>query len=106
MVAQKMQQYIQVEVVYAGEHKQSMIPLRIIKGSTVNEVIQQSGILALHSEIQMSANHMENQVGIWGKMVSLSEPVTQEGARVEIYRPLLIDPKQARLNRVAKPNEI
>jgi putative ubiquitin-RnfH superfamily antitoxin RatB of RatAB toxin-antitoxin module len=86
--------YIQVEVVYAGEHKQSMIPLRIIKGTTVAEIIQQSDILALHPDLQL------NQVGIWGKQVDLSESVTQEGARIEIYRPLLIDPKQARLKRV------
>ena len=88
--------YIQVEVVYAGEHKQSMIPLRIIKGTTTVEIIQQSGVLTLHPEIQTEVN----RVGIWGKQVNLSEPVTQEGARIEIYRPLLIDPKQARLQRV------
>jgi uncharacterized protein len=91
-------QHIQVEVVYAGEHKQSMISVRVIKGSTVADIIQQSGVLILHPNIQMNVN----RVGIWGKLVELSEPVRQEGARIEIYRPLLIDPKQARIKRVAK----
>jgi putative ubiquitin-RnfH superfamily antitoxin RatB of RatAB toxin-antitoxin module len=80
-------EYIQVDVVYAGEHTQSVIPLRVLKGSTVADIIQQSGI------------HAQGATGIWGKRVDLATPVTQEGARVEIYRPLLIDPKQARLKR-------
>ena len=96
MAHQKMQQYIQVEVVYAGAQTQSMISLRIIKGCTVAEIIQQSGILAQHAEIRWDVN----RVGIWGKPVALSASVIQEGARIEIYRPLLIDPKQARLRRV------
>lgn len=104
MAQQKRQiQYIQVEVVYAGEHKQSMISVRIIKGSMVGDIIQQSGVLSLYPEIQLNHHPIRNRVGIWGKLVELSEPVTQEGARIEIYRPLLIDPKQARIKRVAKP---
>ncbi|MFU8797347.1 MAG: RnfH family protein [Gammaproteobacteria bacterium] len=80
--------YIQIEVVF----QQAVIPLRIVKGTSVREVIQQSGIL-------LGEN---NKVGIWGKQITFSTPVIQEGSRIEIYEPLLIDPKQARLKRAAQ----
>ena len=99
-----MVQHIQVEVVYAGAQAQSMISLRTVKGSTVGEIIQQSGVLAQHPEIHLDHYQTGNRVGIWGKLVELSREVTQEGSRIEIYRPLLIDPKQARLKRVYPPS--
>jgi putative ubiquitin-RnfH superfamily antitoxin RatB of RatAB toxin-antitoxin module len=90
---------IWVEVAYALPNKQKIIKLDVPEGSTVFQAAVLSSIDAEFSGVDLETSNM----GIFGKVVK--NPKTQEikqGQRVEVYRPLLIDPKQARLNRAAK----
>lgn len=90
---------IQVEVAYALPEKQKIIRLQVEAGTTLRDAVKQSGIVLEFPEIDP-----ENaKFGIFGKAVrDADKEVLREGDRVEIYRPLLIDPKQARANRAAK----
>lgn len=90
---------INIEIVYALPNEQKIISLDVMSGTTLYEAIFQSGILASFPQIDVDNDSM----GIFGKAVKKpKEYILEEGDRVEIYRPLLIDPKQARLNRAAK----
>lgn len=88
---------VEVAVVYAGISNQASITLQVPEGTTIATAIQQSGILLQFPEIDLS----KNKVGIFSKGVTL-EAILQNGDRVEIYRPLLIDPKQARKQRAQR----
>ncbi len=90
---------INVEVAYALPHKQKILPLEIEAGTTLLEAVKQSAIEAEFPELDLA----DAKFGIFGKATRTPETdVLREGDRVEIYRPLLIDPKQARANRAAK----
>jgi uncharacterized protein len=83
---------LQVEVVYASLNgSQLLISTAAIEGETVEQVIQRSGILQCFPEIDLS----QQKVGIFGKRVNLTQPIKSED-RIEIYRPLITDPKAAR----------
>tara|TARA_R110002167_G_scaffold19055_4_gene70688 strand:+ start:17732 stop:18100 length:369 start_codon:yes stop_codon:yes gene_type:complete len=88
---------IQIEVVYGLAHKQKLLSLPVGQGGTVEQAIIESGILTLFPEIDLS----ENKVGIWNKVVKLST-VLENFDRVEIYRPLIADPKEVRKRRAEK----
>jgi len=88
---------IQVEVVYGLAHKQKLLSLSVNKGATVEQVIIESEILSLFTEIDLT----ENKVGIWNKAVKLSQLV-EDLDRIEIYRPLIADPKEVRKRRAEK----
>ena len=88
---------IQVEVVYGLPHKQKLLSLPVNIGATVEQVIIESGILTFFSEIDLT----ENKVGIWNKVVKLSQLV-EDLDRIEIYRPLIADPKEVRKRRAEK----
>ena len=93
-------QTIAVEVVYALPHKQAIIPLQVAEGTTALEAAQQSGITGRFEGIDL-----ENaKLGIFGKVVSPKQ-VLHEGERVEIYRPLIADPKEVRKARAARAKE-
>ena len=83
-----------VEVAYAKPEKQVIISLEMPKITTVEQAIEQSGILSIFSEI----NLIQNKIGIFGNFCGL-KTVLREGDRVEIYRPLGIDPKIGRRER-------
>ncbi|MDO8413170.1 MAG: RnfH family protein [Gallionellaceae bacterium] len=82
---------ISIEVLYALPHEQTILKLSMPQGSTVGEAIQQSGMLEKYPEIDL----VHNKLGIYGKASKL-EAVLQDRDRVEIYRPLRVDPKEAR----------
>lgn len=86
---------ISIEVVYANPNEQIVIPLQCKNASTARTAIEQSGILQRFPDIDLH----QQKIGIFGKIVSLSQPL-KDGDRVEIYRPLKIDPKAARVERV------
>ena len=88
------QDHIEVEVAYALPRTQSVVTLKVPVGTTVGEAIARSGIAV------RPAGGDWNTVagGICGKRTSLAT-VLQEHDRVEIYRPLIADPKQARRKR-------
>lgn len=91
---------ITVEVVYALPEKQYIYKIQINKGSTVEQAISTSGVLELRPEI----NLQQNKVGIFSRAVRLTDEV-EEGDRIEIYRPLLADPKDLRRNRAEKSRQ-
>ncbi|OPX54875.1 RnfH family protein [Oceanospirillum multiglobuliferum] len=90
---------IRVEVVYALAHDQRVVELFVPEGTTVFQAAERSGLVAHFPEIDLESAPM----GLFSKLVK--QPKTQvlrENDRVEIYRPLIADPKKARANRAAK----
>ena len=85
---------VDVEVVYALPQRQRTIRVRAARGATVMDVVRQSGILAEFPEIDAAAAPL----GIFSRRVSADAQV-HEGDRIEIYRPLLADPKRVRRER-------
>ena len=90
---------IQVEVAYALPDEQKIIVVQVEPGSTVYEAAEQSGICEHFPELDLS----QSKMGIFGQTVPRpQEHVLKPGDRVEIYRPLIIDPKESRKERAAK----
>lgn len=85
---------IDVEVAYALPEKQTLLRVQVRGGATVEDVIRASGVLAAFPEIDLATN----KVGIFSKLVKLDETVRDKD-RVEIYRPLIADPKEVRRKR-------
>lgn len=85
---------INVEVVYALPEAQPLMKVLAAKGATVEDVIRASGVLEAFPEIDLA----QNKVGIFSKLVKLDEMVRDKD-RVEIYRPLIADPKEVRRKR-------
>ena len=88
---------IVVEVAYALPEKQYLQRVTLQQGATVEEAIRASGLLELRTDIGLS----KNKVGIYSRPVKLAD-VLQDGDRVEIYRPLIADPKELRRQRAEK----
>ncbi|EHL86562.1 RnfH family protein [Citrobacter portucalensis] len=88
---------IVVEVAYALPEKQYLQRVTLQQGATVEEAIRASGLLELCTDIDLS----KNKVGIYSRPVKLAD-VLQDGDRVEIYRPLIADPKELRRQRAEK----
>ena len=86
-----------VEVAYAMPYKQSLISIEIKNGSTLKEAIEASGILETFEQIDLT----KDRVGIFAKFASL-DTILRDKDRVEIYRPLVADPKKARKDRAAE----
>lgn len=92
-------QTITVEVAYALAHKQKIVQLQVPKGSNAREAALCSG---LDSEFA-GLNLKESPLGVFGKGVPRPEEhILQAGERVEIYRPLLADPKEVRRQRAER----
>lgn len=95
---------IKVEVAYALPERQRIIEVEVLEGTTALEAVRQSGIVREFPEIDVATACM----GIFSKALDgKALPLPQDYAlqardRVEIYRPLLIDPKVARQARAAK----
>ncbi len=89
---------IKVEVAYALPQEQVILELEMPRGCTLMEAIEHSGILERYPDIEVMK---KNKVGIFGR---LSKPAQElrEGDRVEIYRPLIADPKEVRRRRAAE----
>ncbi|WP_337009571.1 RnfH family protein [Pantoea sp. AS142] len=91
---------ISVEVVYALPEKQYQLYVNVEQGSTVELAIHKSGLLELRREIDLASN----KVGIYSRPVKLDDEVN-EGDRIEIYRPLIADPKELRRQRAERAAE-
>ena len=85
---------IEVEVIYALPHVQTVRRVHVAPGTTIAQAIAASGIVAHHPEIGRTAL----QAGIYGQRKPLTT-LLRDGDRIEIYRPLTADPKQARRTR-------
>ena len=90
---------IEVEVAYALPDAQTVVTLTVPSGTTVQEAVSQSGIAAKHPEIDWN----RAAIGIFGERVSVSTAL-KDHDRIEIYRPLIADPKQVRRNRARGRN--
>ena len=92
-------QSIAVEVVYALADKQKLLQITVPAGTTVREAALRSGMDAHFPGLDLAAAPL----GIFGKAVPKpDERVLEEGERVEIYRPLIADPKEVRKQRAAR----
>ncbi|MBW4934452.1 RnfH family protein [Marinobacter sp. F4206] len=88
-----------VEIAYARPDKQEIVPVVVPEGTTALEAVKLSGIVGIFPEVDPD----DIDMGIFGKVIK--DPGAhqlRDGDRVELYRPLKIDPKQARLNRAKK----
>ncbi|MGK2959836.1 MAG: RnfH family protein [Candidatus Malihini olakiniferum] len=85
-----------VDVVYALPDRQYMRSVTMKEGATVEQAIVASGLLTLRTDIDLHVN----KVGIFSRSVRLTDAVA-EGDRIEIYRPLIADPKELRRQRAA-----
>ncbi len=83
-----------VEVAYATPSRQEVIEVTVPPGATVEQAIRASGILERFPDIDLA----RQRVGVFGEGRQLQDPV-RDRDRVEIYRPLIADPKQARRAR-------
>lgn len=88
---------IKVEVAYALPEEQVIIPLEVEVGATVRQAIERSGILQRFMEIDLKSN----KVGVFGK-ITKPDAELRANDRVEIYRPLIADPKEVRRQRAAQ----
>ena len=89
---------VSVSVVYSPRARDVQeVLLCLPSGSTVLQALQASGLLEIFPEIDGVAT----EFGVWGRKVGASQPL-RENDRVEIYRPLTVDPKVARRERFAK----
>ncbi|WP_295475276.1 RnfH family protein [uncultured Pseudomonas sp.] len=90
---------IDIEVVHAGVDRQVLLTLQVPAGSTLMQAVLASGIAQSFPELDLQASAM----GIFGKVVKdPAAHVLEAGDRIEIYRPLLADPKEVRRLRAAK----
>jgi len=87
---------IKVEVAYAQQDSQQILELLVDQGTTLEQAVEQSGILKLYPEIDTNVN----KVGVFGKLGKKTAEL-KAGDRVEIYRPLIADPKEVRRKREA-----
>ncbi|MGL9759856.1 MAG: RnfH family protein [Symbiopectobacterium sp.] len=88
---------IRVDVVYALPERQYLRSVTVEEGTTVEQAIIASGLLTLRMDIDLQVN----KVGIFSRPAHLADAVT-EGDRVEIYRPLIADPKELRRQRAER----
>lgn len=88
---------IAVEVAYALPEKQYLQRVTLDDGATVEQAILASGLLDLRDDIDLNVN----KVGIYSRPAKLQD-VVRDGDRVEIYRPLIADPKELRRQRAEK----
>jgi len=90
---------IAIEVVFAGADRQTLLSLQVPVGTTLRQAVQLSSIAQSHPEIDTQ----QCPLGIFGHQVANPETrCVEAGDRVELYRPLLADPKEVRRLRAAK----
>jgi hypothetical protein len=95
---------INVEVAYALPEKQEIVKLQVNKITTIEQAIKQSGLLEVYSDIDLFSENSANKVGIFSQIKSLDE-IVNDGDRIEIYRPLIADPKEVRKKRAEQQRE-
>lgn len=100
MTEESSPQNIRVEVVLAMPERQELVELELAAGSTVAEAITRSKIVERFEGFELDLE----KVGVFGKKTSPDE-VLREGDRVELYRPLIADPKEVRRQRAKKQTE-
>ncbi|MBN8463974.1 MAG: RnfH family protein [Dechloromonas sp.] len=92
-----MAETLKVEVCYALPDKQVLVPLVLAEGATLQQALEASGLLEKHPEIDLR----KNKFGIFAKLSRL-DTALRDRDRVEIYRPLIADPREVRKQRAAE----
>lgn len=82
---------MKVTVVYARDGAQHVLAVDLPPGATVRQAIDASGLLALEPQLEPGSF----SVGVWNRSAGLDDALA-DGDRIEVYRPLLLDPKEAR----------
>ena len=82
---------LKIELVYATQVRQELVELVVEAGRSVGQIIDESGLYRLFPDQQLESA----DVGVWGRPVNRSH-IACDGDRIEIYRPLLLDPRDAR----------
>jgi putative ubiquitin-RnfH superfamily antitoxin RatB of RatAB toxin-antitoxin module len=88
---------VSVEVVYALPSGEDAVTLTLAPGATAEDAVRASGLLERHPEIELG----RQKLGIYGRVAAAQAPL-RDGDRVEIYRPLTVDAKEARRRRAFK----
>ena len=88
---------INVEVVYALPQKQEIFTVKLADGATVRQAIEGCGVLQKYPEIDLA----KNKLGVFAKLAK-PDSLLRDRDRVEIYRPLIADPKEVRKQRAAE----
>ena len=94
------QNKIQIEVVYGLPNRQELMTLVVDDATSIEQGIIQSGILNVFEDIDLTVN----KVGIWNRAAKLTDQL-RDLDRIEIYRPLIADPKEVRKRRAEKAKE-
>lgn len=89
-----MSETIKIEIAYALQHDQTLLTRQAAPGTTAEQAIRDSGLLEKYPEIDLG----KNKIGIFGKLAKL-DTVLRDKDRIEIYRPLIADPKEVRKKR-------
>jgi putative ubiquitin-RnfH superfamily antitoxin RatB of RatAB toxin-antitoxin module len=89
---------LRIEVAFGWPDRQILTTVLLPKGATVREAVDASGILEFIHERDSSYEIREDRVGVFGQRAGLDQPL-RDGDRVELYRPLVVDPKEARRAR-------
>ncbi len=97
MTNQGVQENIRVEVVLAMPERQELVALEVTAGSTIADAITRSGLPEMFEDFDLDPA----KVGIFGHKANMDQ-VLRDGDRVEIYRPLIADPKEVRRQRALK----
>lgn len=84
-----------IEVVYALPQRQALVRVRLPEGATVRDAVLASGLLDIYPDIELDGR---NKLGVFAKLVK-ADTVLRDRDRVEIYRPLIADPKAVRKKR-------
>jgi putative ubiquitin-RnfH superfamily antitoxin RatB of RatAB toxin-antitoxin module len=85
---------IKIEMVYALPHEQTLLKLEVPANSTIADALKLSGLTEKYPEIDLE----KGKFGVFGKL-SKTDAILREKDRIEIYRPLLADPKEVRRKR-------
>lgn len=93
---------VRVEVAYAKPHEQKILSVQVEEGTSVLEAVRQSGIQSFFPEINLEAP----KLGLFGKAVPKpADQSVRDGDRIEIYRPLIADPKEVRKRRAEQARQ-
>ncbi|WP_313951798.1 RnfH family protein [Accumulibacter sp.] len=92
-----MDETLRIEVVYALPSKQQIVCLTLPPASTVRQAIEASGLLQKYPEIDLA----KNKIGVFAKLTK-PDALLRDQDRIEIYRPLIADPKEVRKQRAAE----
>lgn len=92
-----MSEMLSFEVVYALPQKQEIVAVKLPEGATARQAIEASGLLTKYPEIDLA----KNKLGVFAKLTK-PDASLRDHDRVEIYRPLIADPKEVRKQRAAE----